>query len=93
MYVKHILDLANYTITLSPNNTQTYWSFATYYLRIGDMQGTYDKLQKAISLDSTNPNSWQIMLSFVKNTGTKELYEKLLNEAKSNIPGFDVLDK
>ena len=84
----HILDLFKHAQKLAPSNPQVYWSMAQAYIWAGDFKSVEQLYLKAISLDSSIPESHQLLIRITKAIGDQKMYTEAMAQAQKDIPDF-----
>ena len=86
----HLYSLLDHASKLSPTNPETYWAKANISAWHGDLKGAENAYREAITMDSKAPGSYRLLLRLAKVTNNQKLYDEVMKEANSAIPGFEL---
>lgn len=85
---KHIIEILNHTLTISPSNPEVYWRIAQVYSWTTDLNSVEKAYRDAIKIDPSIPVSHRFFINFAKNKGDQKLYKEAFEQAEKDIPGF-----
>ncbi|MES2416419.1 MAG: O-antigen ligase family protein [Patescibacteria group bacterium] len=85
---KHILEILDHILVISPTNPEVYWRIAQVYSWTTDLNSAEKAYRDAIALDPSIPVSHTFFINFAKNKGDDKLYKEAVDQAQKDIPNF-----